>query len=74
MNPLYNVMNNNRNSNNGIMGLVSNFMSFANNFKGNPNDKINELLNNGSVTKEQYDNAVKIAKQIEPFVRKLMCK
>lgn len=76
MNPLYNAMNNNGNSSNngisGIMGIVSNFMSFANNFRGNPNDKINELLSNGSVSKEQYENAVKIAKQVEPFVRKML--
>lgn len=74
MNPLYNAMKttNNGVKNNNIMSLLSDFMYFASNFKGNPNEKINELLTSGNVTREQYDNAVKIAKQVEPFVKNMM--
>lgn len=38
-------------------------------FRGDPNQKIQELLNSGKVTQQQYDNAVKQANQIRKMFR-----
>lgn len=49
--------------------MMNNFMQRLNylkqNFKGDPNQKIQELLNSGKVTQEQYNQAVQQANQIK---------
>ena len=34
-------------------------------FKGDPNQKIQELLNSGKVTQQDYDNAVRKARELQ---------
>ena len=49
--------------------MMNNFMQRLNylkqTFKGDPNQKIQELLNSGKVTQEQYNQAVQQANQIK---------
>lgn len=49
--------------------VMNNFMQRLNylkqTFQGDPNQKIQELLNSGKVTQEQYNNAVQQANQIK---------
>lgn len=49
--------------------MMNNFMQRLNylkqTFQGDPNQKIQELLNSGKVTQEQYNQAVKQATQIK---------
>lgn len=48
---------------------MNNFMQRLNylkqTFKGDPNQKIQELLNSGKVTQEQYNQAVQQANQLK---------
>lgn len=73
MNPLFNAMNAGLNGN-GPIGNIQNFMSqlkqFRSSFQGNPNDKIQELLNSGKISQEQYNQCANMANQIMGLVGK----
>ena len=59
MNPLYNEMQ----SNNGNM--LQRFQQFRQNFKGNPQQQVQQLLNSGKVSQQQYNQAVQMAQQFQ---------
>ena len=47
------------------MALMQQFMQFKNSFKGNPQEQIQQMLNSGKITQEQYNNAVKQAQEFQ---------
>lgn len=59
MNPLYNEMQNN----NGNM--LQRFQQFRQNFKGDPQQQVQQLLNSGRVSQQQYNQAVQLAQQFQ---------
>lgn len=59
MNPLYSEMQ----SNNGNM--LQRFQQFRQNFKGDPQQQVQQLLNSGRVSQQQYNHAVQIAQQFQ---------
>ena len=61
MNPLYNEMGNNNVPNN----FMSKFQQFRQNFKGNPQEQVQQMLNSGKVSQEQYNRAVQMAQQFQ---------
>lgn len=61
-NPLYNMMGN---ANNLPNNLLTKFNQFRQNFKGDPRQQIQELLNSGKVSQQQYDKAVRMAQQFQ---------
>lgn len=61
MNPLYNEMGNNNVPNN----FMSRFQQFRQNFKGNPQEQVQQMLNSGKVSQEQYNRAVQMAQQFQ---------
>ncbi len=65
MNPLYQQMN----KNNGLNGFMSRLNQLKQTFKGDPNQKIQELLNSGKVSQAQYDKAVQMANQIQSMMK-----
>ena len=56
MNPLYSHMNNNN--------LLQRFMQFKQTFRGDPQAQVQQLLNSGKVTQDQYNQAVQTAQQL----------
>lgn len=44
--------------------MVQQFQQFMNNFKGNPQQKVQELLQSGQMTQEQFTQFSSIANQI----------
>lgn len=61
MNPLYNEMRTNTIPDN----FMSKFQQFRQNFKGNPQEQVQQLLNSGRVSQAQYDRAVQMAQQFQ---------
>lgn len=57
MNQLYNDMNQN--------GFVQRFQQFKNSFHGNPQEQVQQLLNSGKVSQDQYNRAVQMAQQFQ---------
>ena len=57
-NPLFNQLGNSSPNN-----MIQRFNQFKNSFKGNPQQMIQQMLNSGQITQEQYNKAVQLANQ-----------
>lgn len=60
MNPLYRQMMPQMPQNN----VVQRFMQFKQQFRGNPHEQVQQLLNSGKITQAQYDQAVQMANSL----------
>ena len=56
MNPLYGQMNQGN--------IIQRFQQFQQMFRGNPQEQVQQLLNSGKVSQEQYNKAVQMANQL----------
>lgn len=63
MNPLYQQM-----QPNNMNGIMQRFQQFRNQFRGNPQQQVQQLLNSGRVSQQQYDNAVRMANQLRQML------
>lgn len=61
MNPIFQQMNNNN--------LIQQFLQFKKTFSGNPQQQVQQLLNSGKVSQEQYNRAVEMAKQLQQLIK-----
>jgi len=72
MNPFYNPM---QTPNMGMPGpfqnmtnFIQQFNQFRSTFQGNPQQKVQELLDSGKMTKEQFNQLSQMAQQFRPFI------
>lgn len=66
MNPLFQMMNK---PNGNMMQLLQQFQQFKQNFKGNPQEMVQQLLNSGRISQQQYNSAVQMAQQLQAFIK-----
>ena len=67
MSELFQALNkNNQNQN----AMIAQFEKFKNSFKGNPQEKVQELLNSGQMTQEQYNYLQSVAAQFITLLKK----
>ena len=59
MNPLFHQLNNGQGND-----IISRFSQFRQTFKGDPQQQVQQLLNSGKVSQEQYNAAVQKAQQL----------
>ena len=59
MNPLYEQMSGQQNN------FLQQFQQFKNNFHGDPKQQIQQLLNSGKITQNQYNIAVQKAQMLQ---------
>lgn len=45
--------------------MLMQFMQFQNNFRGNPQQMVQQMLNSGRISPQQYQNAVQMANQFQ---------
>ena len=50
---------------NGLQGLLQRFQQFKQTFSGNPQQQIQQMLQSGKVTQQQYNQAVQMAQQFQ---------
>lgn len=62
MNQIFQQMNPQSNN------IIQRFQQFKNNFKGDPQQQVQQLLNSGRVSQQQYDQAVKMANQLRQMI------
>ena len=65
MNPLYNAL---AGTGNGA-GWIRQFQQFRQAFTGDARQQVQQMLNSGRVTQEQYNRAVQIAQQMRGMIR-----
>ena len=62
-NPLFGMMQNQNN-------LLQRFQQFRQMFRGDPSQQIQQMLNSGRVTQQQYNQAVQMAQQMQRMMGK----
>lgn len=69
-NPLYQMLGGAMPNNLGNMGnIIQQFMQFKNNFRGDPRQQVQQLLNSGRVSQEQYNQAVQMANMLQRMMK-----
>lgn len=68
MNPIFQAMMNNMPGNN-MLNLLQQFQQFRNGFRGNAQQQVQQLLQSGRVSQQQYDNAVRMAQQLQGLLK-----
>lgn len=63
-NPIFQQMGQQLNGHN-VSGLMQRFQQFQQMFKGDPRQQVQNLLNSGKVSQQQYNQAVQIAQQMQ---------
>lgn len=61
-NPLYKQIQ--QQNQNPMNGFIQRFNQFRQNFSGNPQEQIQNLMNSGKVSQEQYNSAYQMAQQM----------
>lgn len=64
MNPLYNMMNQGN-----MLPIVQQFRQFQQTFRGDARQQVQQMLNSGRVSQEQYNHAVQLAQQLQNMMR-----
>ncbi len=64
MNPLYQQMNNQPNSN-----IIQRFQQFKQSFSGNPQQIVQQMLDSGKISQERYNQAVQMANQLRNILK-----
>lgn len=63
MNPLFNMFNNK-----GYPPMLQQFLQFQQSFKGDARSQVQQMLNSGQISQEQYDEAVRKAQQLQSML------
>lgn len=63
-NPLFQQMGG-QTPTNPMTAMMQRFQQFQQTFKGDPRQQVQQLLNSGRVSQEQYNNAVQMAQQLQ---------
>lgn len=63
-NPLFNQMQ----LQNQFTQMMQRFQQFRQTFQGDPRQQVQQLLNSGKVTQQQYDRAVQMAQQLQRMI------
>lgn len=50
---------------NGLQGVIQRFQQFQRTFTGNPQQQVQQLLNSGKITQQQYQQAYQMAQQLQ---------
>ena len=67
-NPLYNLLGGGMPS--GMQNMFRQFNAFRNNFKGDPRQQIQQMLNSGRISQADYNRAVQMAQQFQQMFNK----
>lgn len=71
-NPLFGFFNNGMSNNpfGNISNLVNQFNNFKNTFSGDPRLQIQNLLNSGQMSQQQFEQLKQMANQFQRFLKK----
>lgn len=71
MNPLFNGNSNTSMSGpfGNMMGIMNQFNQFKNNFHGDPRAQVQQLLNSGQMSQEQFNRLQAMARQLQQYLK-----
>ena len=67
MNPIFQMM---QGGNNPMNQLMQKFNQFRQTFRGDPRQQVQQLLNSGKISQEQYNQAVQQVQQLQKMMGK----
>lgn len=67
-NPLFNQLGGNQPMN-PMMNMIQQFQQFKQNFRGDPQQEVQKLLNSGRMTQAQYNQLQQMAQQMHQMMR-----
>lgn len=65
-NPLFGMMGGNQPQ---MSGLMQRFQQFKQAFTGDPKQRVQDLLNSGRISQQQYNQAVQMAQQLQKLIK-----
>ena len=65
---LFNMFGRQQPVNNGLMNMVSQYRQFKNSFQGDPRKKVQELLDSGQMTQQQFNQLSQMATQFQQMM------
>lgn len=69
INPLFNLLGNGGSILPfGIQNLLSQYQQFKQTFQGDPRQQVQNLLNSGKISQEQYNRAVQMANELQKYL------
>ena len=63
-NPIYNLFNRKPQNN-----MLAQFQQFRNSFKGDPRQQVQELLNSGKMSQEQFNRLSQMANEMQSLLK-----
>lgn len=69
MNNLYNALSGNVPMFGNMQNFINQFNQFKNTFSGDPQQKVQQMLQSGQITQEQLNKAQSLAQQIQGMMR-----
>ena len=67
--PLFNALGGAQNGFGNMGQILQQFQQFKSMFKGDPRQQIQQMLNSGRVSQQQYNQAVQLAQQLQGFLK-----
>ena len=68
MNPLFNLLGGGK-PDNGFSQLIQQFNQFKQNFAGDPREKVQQLLNSGQMSQQQYNQLAGMASELQKLLK-----
>lgn len=65
MNPLFNILNGGMQPQNPMMKIMTQLNQFRQTFQGDPRQQVQQLLNSGRMSQEQFNQLSQMATQIQ---------
>lgn len=65
---LFNSFGNQSSFNNGVANLLKEFQNFKQNFQGNPEQQVKQMLQSGQMTQEQFNKLSQLATYYQKFL------
>lgn len=65
MNPLFNILNGGMQPQNPITNMINQLNQFRQTFQGDPKQQVQQLLNSGKMSQQQFNQLSQMATQIQ---------
>ena len=70
-NPLFNVLGGGMLQGNGPMQIIQQFIQFKQNFKGDPKEEIQKMLQSGKISQQQLNQVQQMAGQFQSLLKNM---
>lgn len=70
-NPLFNALGGGIPQGNGSMQMIQQFMQFKQNFKGDPKEEVQKMLQSGKISQQQLNQVQQIAGQFQNLLKNM---